>query len=137
MTIDRKSFFSQIGMGAAAILVPACIGGLSSCNKTSAAPSNVDFTIDISTGSLATNGGYLVHSGVLVARANSGGFLAVSAACTHQGTNVNYNAAANNFVCPNHGAKFNSSGAVTLGPATKSLTLYNTMLTGTNLRVYS
>jgi cytochrome b6-f complex iron-sulfur subunit len=137
MTIDRKAFFSQMGMGAAAIIIPACIVGLSGCSKTSAAPSNVDFTIDISTGSLAANGGYLVHNGVLFARTTSGTYLAVSAACTHEGTNVNYNAAANDFICPNHGAKFNSSGTVTQGPASKSLTVYNTMMTGTTLRVYS
>jgi cytochrome b6-f complex iron-sulfur subunit len=136
--MDRKAFFSQIGVGAAALLIPACIGGLAGCGKsTPAAPTSVDFTLDVSTGSLAANGGYLVHSGVLVARTTTGTFLAVSAACTHEGTSVNYSPSTNNFVCPNHGAKFNSTGVVTQGPASTNLVKYNTTLVGSSLRVYS
>jgi len=86
---------------------------------------------------LATNGGFLVHNGIVVARTTTGSFIAVSASCTHQGTNVNYNASGNNFICPNHGAQFSSTGAVTRGPASSNLATYNTTLTGTTLRVYS
>jgi cytochrome b6-f complex iron-sulfur subunit len=91
----------------------------------------------VSSGALASNGGFLVSQGILVARTNVGAFLAVSAACTHQGTTVNYNAANNNFVCPNHGAQFSSTGMVTLGPATTNLKSYNTSLTNSTLRIYS
>jgi cytochrome b6-f complex iron-sulfur subunit len=137
--MNRKDFLAQVGLGAAALLVPACVGGLSSCSKTNnnSAPTNVDFTLDISTGVLASNGGHLVQGGVLVARTLTGTFLAVSAACTHEGTNVNYNATGNNFICPNHGAQFSSTGSVTQGPAKTNLTQYKTTLTGTSLRVYS
>lgn len=139
--MDRKEFLSQVGMGAAALLAPVCLGGLASCGKSDSgspsAPTNVDFTIDVSSGALATNGGFLVVNNIIVARTNSGTFLAVSAACTHEGTNVNYVASSNKFVCPNHGAQFSSTGAVTLGPATRNLTSYNTSLNGTSLRVYS
>jgi cytochrome b6-f complex iron-sulfur subunit len=140
--MDRKDFLSQVGVGAAAFLAPICLGGIAGCGKSSkdstpSAPSNVDFTLDVSSGALASNGGYLVSQGILVARTNSGTFLAVSAACTHEGTTVNYNAANNNFVCPNHGAKFSSSGMVTLGPATTNLKSYNTSLTNSTLRIYS
>jgi cytochrome b6-f complex iron-sulfur subunit len=140
--MTRKEFFSRVGFGAAMVLVPGCIGGLaSSCSSDdgspSSAPTNVDFTLDVSTGALATNGGYLVRSGIVVARTNTGNFIAVSAACTHQGTNVNYNAAGNKFVCPNHGAQFSSTGVVTQGPANRNLTQYNTTLTGNSLRVFS
>lgn len=93
-------------------------------------------TVDVSTGKLATNGGYVVINGIVIARTNSGTFLAVSAACTHKGTNVQYVASANDFYCPNHGAKFSSTGVVTLGPATTNLTQYKTTLTGTSLSVY-
>ncbi len=93
-------------------------------------------TVDVSTGSLATNGGYLVVKGIIIARTITGGFLAVSAACTHQGTNVKYVLVNNNFHCPNHGAEFSSTGVVTKGPATTNLTQYTTVLTGTSLSVY-
>ena len=133
--ISRKDFLSQVGKGAIALaILPACISALHACSKS---PTNVDFTVDTSTGTLAVNGGYLVKDGIIVARTNSGTFLAVAAACTHEGTNVEYNASSNNFTCPNHGAQFSSSGSVTRGPASSSLTQYKTTLTGTSLRVYS
>ena len=93
-------------------------------------------TVDVSTGSLATNGGYLVVNKIIIARTNTGGFIAVAAACTHQGTNVRYVLANNNFHCPNHGAEFSSTGVVTKGPANTNLTQYTTILTGTSLSVY-
>ncbi len=134
--MDRKEFLSQVGIGALVALIPACVSGLSGCKKTDTT-TKIDFTLDTSTGALATNGGYLISNGVIVARTNTGLFIAVSAACTHAGTSVNYNSSANNFVCPNHGAQFTSSGAVTQGPATTNLTKYNTTLSGTSLHVYS
>jgi cytochrome b6-f complex iron-sulfur subunit len=142
--MTRKDFFAKVGFGAAVVLIPTCIGGLaSSCSSEdegspTPAPTNVDFTLDISTGTLASNGGFLVHNGIVVARTNTGEFLAVSASCTHQGTNVNYNPTGNKFICPNHGAQFNSTGVVTQGPASSNLTQYNTQLTDvTHLRVFS
>jgi cytochrome b6-f complex iron-sulfur subunit len=139
--MTRKEFLQRVGFGAAVAIVPACIGGLaSSCEKDGqavAAPTNVNFTLDVSTGALATNGGFLVSNGIVVARTTTGTFIAVSAACTHQGTNVNYNPSGNNFVCPNHGAQFSSTGVVTQGPAGTNLATYHTQLTGTSLKVYS
>ncbi|MFE3867804.1 ubiquinol-cytochrome c reductase iron-sulfur subunit [Flavobacterium sp. LS2P90] len=143
--MNRKDFFSRVGFGAAAALLPACIAGLASgCSSDNSsspiitqAPTGVDFLLDVSTGSLAANGGYLVSQGIVVARTNSGTFIAVSASCTHEGTNVNYVASTNDFLCPNHGAQFSSTGVVTRGPANTNLKQYNTSLTGNSLRVYS
>jgi len=138
--MNRNEFLSQVGTGAATLLVPACLSTLSGCSDSGsvpAAPANVDFTIDISSGALSSNGGYLVKDGIIIARTTSGGFLAVSAACTHQGTTIQYTGSSNSFRCPNHGATYNASGQVTLGPATRSLAHYNTTLTGTSLRVFS
>ena len=105
--MTRQEFFKLAGFGAAAaIALPACLAGglVTSCREDDDAPnapSNVDFTVDVSTGNLSTNGGFMVKQGIVIARTNTGSFLAVSAACTHEGTNVNYNATGNNFVCPN------------------------------------
>jgi len=138
-SISRKEFLSLAGTGAAALLIPACIGGLTSCSddEVSGPASTIDFTVDVSTGALATNGGFLVKNGVIIARTTSGSFLAVSASCTHEGATVEYVSGSNSFSCPRHGAQFNSSGAVTKGPASRSLTQFNTALTGNNLRVFS
>jgi cytochrome b6-f complex iron-sulfur subunit len=138
--MTRKEFIDQVGVGVAAILIPGCMGGLSSCSNAAtipAAPTNIDFTLDVSTGALSKNGGYLVSNGIVVARTAAGGFLAVSAACTHQGTTVQYISANNYFYCADHGATFSASGQVTGGPANRALTSYSTTLTGTSLRVYS
>ena len=138
--MDRKEFLSQVGAGAAALLVPACLGGLSGCSSSPtvpAPPTNVDFTLDVSSGALATKGGFLATQGLVVAYTNSGTYIAVSAACTHEGTTIQFIGSANNFRCPNHGSTYSTTGAVTLGPASKALATYNTALNGTSLRVFS
>jgi cytochrome b6-f complex iron-sulfur subunit len=135
-TITRKEFIEQVGIGAAVLFVAACAG---SCKKTSNAgsgPTNVNFTVNVSTGALATNGGYLIQSGVIVARTTSGSFVAVSATCTHQGGTLGFSSS-NTFQCPLHGATFDTSGAVISGPATTNLQKYNTALSGNSLHVYS
>lgn len=132
--MTRKEFMAQVGGGSAALFIVACAA---SCKKKSSSASTptVNFTVDVSTGPLATNGGSLIQSGVIVARTLSGSFIAVAAACTHQGTNINYVSGSNSFSCPNHGAKFDSAGNVTVGPATTALKKYNTSLSGNTLTV--
>jgi len=53
-----------------------------------------------------------------------GGFLALSAVCTHLHCIVNWNGALKTFECPCHGGKFNEAGAVTGGPPPRPLDLY-------------
>ncbi len=127
--MERKEFLSQVGFGVAALLLPACISTLTGCSSNDVAP--------ISSGPLATNGGFLVSNRIIVARTTAGSFLAVSAICTHEGTTIQYQSGSNNFRCPNHGATFSSTGQVTNGPANRPLTQYKTELTGTSLRVFS
>lgn len=139
--MNRKEFFSRVGFGAAAALLPACVAGLAtSCSSeggNTTAPTSVDFILDISTGSLATDGGFLVSNKIVVARVNATTFLAVSAACTHEGTNVNYINSSNSFHCPNHGANFSSAGTHLNGPGSGNLQQYNVTLSGNSLRIYS
>jgi cytochrome b6-f complex iron-sulfur subunit len=131
-TITRKEFIEQVGIGSALLFVGACAG---SCKKSTTATS-VNFTVDVSSGPLAANGGSLIENGVIVARTSSGTYIAVSATCTHQGETLGFSSS-NTFVCPLHGATFDTSGGVINGPATTALQKYNTALTGTSLRVYS
>ena len=140
--MNRKEFFAKVGFGAATVLLPACIAGLAtSCSsnneESTTAPTTVDFIIDISTGSLATDGGFLVSKNIVVARVDATTFLAVAAACTHEGTNVNYVSASKTFHCPNHGANFSSTGNHLNGPGTGKLKQYNVSLSGNSLRIYS
>lgn len=140
--MNRKEFFAKVGFGAATVLLPACIAGLAtSCSSNNegitTVPTTVDFIIDISTGSLATDGGFLVSKNIVVARVDATTFLAVAAACTHEGTNVNYVSASKTFHCPNHGANFSSTGNHLNGPGTGNLKQYNVSLSGNSLRIYS
>lgn len=65
-----------------------------------------------------TNTALLVHL-------ENNNFKAFSNICTHQGCEVDYNAQANLFVCPCHGARFNAAdGSVSRGPTRTPLAAY-------------
>lgn len=100
---------------------------------------SIDFTLDLANGAnsvLTSNGGSLLSGDVIVARTSTGTFVALSKACPHQGTTVDFQSAQNRFFCSNHGSTFNLTGAVTNGPAVSALKQFQTALTGTNLRVF-
>lgn len=137
--MDRKEFLSQLGITGATVFMGACMAG---CSKDSPAPApaNVDFILsltDPANAALTNAGGFVYKNNIIVARTQNNAYIAVSQACTHEGTNVQFQAGNNRFFCPNHGATFSTTGAVTNGPATKSLTSYSTQLTGSNLRIFS
>lgn len=144
--MERKAFFSTLGFSAGILfLAPA----ISSCSKsisdsTTSGNTNtggaIDFTLDLTSptySSLNNNGGSVVKDNIIIARTSAGAFVALSAICTHQGSTIGFESAANRFHCPNHGSNFATDGSVINGPALTALKKYNTQLTGTNLRVYA
>jgi cytochrome b6-f complex iron-sulfur subunit len=138
--MERNEFLSILGVGAAAVACGYCFGG---CNSNTGggitAPTNVDFTLDLTNpayAGLKSVGNYVYNAGVIVAHAQSG-YVAVSLACPHQGATVVFDASTNSFFCPAHGSRFSLSGAVIAGPAGSPLGSYKTTLTGTSLRVFS
>lgn len=143
--MDRKDFFKLMGGSAATVLMFNCLGcskGSSDPGTNSAVtgPTGIDFTLDLSAtanASLATNGGYLVSQGVLVARTSAGAYIAVQQSCTHESYALVYQGGSARFYCNNHGSAFTEKGVVVNAPANRNLTVYNTTLTGTSLRVYS
>lgn len=134
--MDRKEFISLVGLGAGALFM-GC--GMTACKKDSASSApTVDFILDLTkseNASLNVNGGSRVVSGVIVAKTLTGSYIAVSAACTHEGTTINFDGVNNRFHCPNHGSNFSPTGAVVAGPASSALKKYTTTLTGSSLRV--
>ena len=62
-----------------------------------------------------------------------GGFLAISAICTHLRCIVNWNEVLKKFECPCHGAKFNQNGEVLEGPPPRPLDLYKLQILAGNL----
>ena len=64
-----------------------------------------------------------------------GGFLAISAICTHLHCIVNWNEVLKKFECPCHGAKFNQNGEVLEGPPPRPLDLYKLQIVAGNVVV--
>jgi cytochrome b6-f complex iron-sulfur subunit len=140
--MDRKEFLSLLGFSSGALVVASCMQSCKKDDHNTTAPTNIDFTIDISQNpytALATAGNYIYKDGVIVAKTEAGNIIAVSQACTHEGTSVTFISGTNNhFHCPNHGATFNTSGAVTQGPANTALKQYTvTALTATTFKITS
>ena len=132
-SITRKDFLRSMGLGGSALLAV-----LASCKNASDVVLPVGgITVDLSTKLLTINS-YVYSNGVIIARTASGNtassFVAVAQACTHAGTTVVFQSSGK-FYCPNHGAEFNTSGAVTQGPATKSLKKYMVAVSGTILTI--
>jgi cytochrome b6-f complex iron-sulfur subunit len=142
--MDRKEFFSIVGMGAASALVMSCVG----CSKSSdpggqssvTGPTGINFTLDLSASAnaaLLSNGGYLATQGVLVVKTNAGTYIAVQQSCTHQNYPLVYDGSGQRFFCNNHGSAFSDKGVVLNSPANRNLTVYNTLVSGTSLKVFS
>ncbi|MFM8913206.1 MAG: ubiquinol-cytochrome c reductase iron-sulfur subunit [Flammeovirgaceae bacterium] len=136
--MKRAQFIKLVGAGTVAC---AC-GQLVSCTSksTDPAPASLDFTLDLTASAnaaLNSDGGSVSTQGIIVVRIAAGDFVALSQACTHQGTPVAFQRAANNFLCNNHGSTFSLTGAVTKGPAASPLRKFNTELNGNSLRVFS
>ena len=64
-----------------------------------------------------------------------GGFLAISAICTHLNCVVNWNELLKKFECPCHGAKFNQNGEVLEGPPPRPLNLHKLQIVAGNVVV--
>ena len=139
--MERSEFLKYMGT----VTLMACAGcSLLSCESnddpTPTPITGLDFTLDLTlpaNSALLNVGGSLAKNGIIIAKISTSEFTAVSSACTHAGTDINYRSTPQDFRCPNHGSVFDKNGAVKNGPATKALAKYNTELTGNNLRVFS
>lgn len=137
--MKRNEFLSALSISAGTIIF---VPFLASCSREvdESVPGGVlDFTLDLSepsNASLKSNGGSLLKSGVIVARTAAGEFIAVAAACTHEGYTLQFDSANNRFHCANHGSNFSTTGSVLLGPASQPLKKYNIQLSGNSLRIY-
>ena len=69
--MDRKEFLASLGIGAAFVAYSSCLEGCNVANPVSSAPTNVDFTLDLTAAAnnaLKTNGGYVYNNGIIVTR---------------------------------------------------------------------
>jgi nitrite reductase/ring-hydroxylating ferredoxin subunit len=124
--VDRRTFLSQATLAAVATALAACGGG---GGGDVTAPSSVSGSVNVSGASaLASVGGVqaVTVSGtpVAIVRTGTASFLALSRICPHQGTTVDV--VSGGFHCPNHGARFDSTGRWTGGQPANNLTSYPT-----------
>ncbi len=165
-TLDRSEFIRKLGLGSKALLAFYCLGGISACSTESPEPEDdnsgstgntntggssgvtgttsgisVNFTVDLTHATyqkLKTEGEYVYVDGIIIANAK-GTLVALSKACTHEGTSVQYRKNQDDLFCPNHNSRFSTSGSVLASPASKALTVYKTTLSadGNTLTVKS
>jgi Rieske Fe-S protein len=129
---------------AAGTLIQACGGNPSSPSGGTAQPlatvtANVSgrvVTVTIpSSGSLSASGtAALANTSIgsfLIARTGDSSFTVLTATCTHEACTVS-GFESSQYVCPCHGSRFTTSGAVAMGPASRSLTSFaSTFANGT------
>ena len=144
--MTRQAFLKQLSVGAAFALTVPC---LYQCGKDddgesnpNPGPTDVDFTIDVAADPYAAQlaaDGFTVANEIVIARLADGSYAAASQECSHQRfKTVEYNAAADRWQCFTHGAQFATASGSPLNEVTDNpLTIYETTLTGTVLRVTS
>jgi len=124
--LTRRDFLGRVALVAGAVIAAGC-GGASDITSGTGPIAGGSITLKPTDYAALANLGQPVEirtttgsaSGIAVVRTSATTFLALSMSCTHEGTKVRI--AGQIFDCPNHGARFDSSGAVTLGPATRAL----------------
>lgn len=141
--MERREFLGSL-TGPVVAVCAVCMGacsksaGSSSTSSGSTTAPTANFTVDL-VSQLPTVGSSVAVSGVLIVRVAAGNvvssFVAVQQACTHEGTNINYVPANQIFLCPNHGAQFNTAGKNIGGQATSALKVYTLAITGSTLSV--
>ena len=143
--MKRDEFLHLFGFGAA-MLLTGCLGSCAGKSDDAkpgpgTSPGPIDFTLDVTDPANARLNdpafGYVYGAAgrVIVAKTTAGGYVALSAACTHQGTLVQFQSGSSQFQCPTHGSVFNLNGGVSMGPASSALQSYSVVQTGNVLRI--
>lgn len=144
--MERQEFLKSIGKGAAFALTFTCLGGClkeepyletESSGTDTETNNNVNFTINLTSSSasnLKNNGGYIIQNNVVVAKDNSGNYVAATVVCSHELLKqvIFRN---NEFYCTAHGARFNLSGTGLNDKGSRGLKIYATSLEGDQLSI--
>ena len=138
--MERKDFIKATFAACGLVLIPTVI--IESCTKSAntAAPSNVNFTLDLNNSAnvvLKTVGGSLITNNILVICTGVDAYVALSSICTHQGCTVGYNSSAAKIICPCHGGTYDITGKVVSGPPPSALVKYNVTQSGSILTIKS
>jgi cytochrome b6-f complex iron-sulfur subunit len=155
-TMKRGEFLRSLSLGTSTLMAFYCMGTLSSCStgdmdpltttpptpggggtstglsgNATVASGAINFTVDLTHATYAklkTAGSNAVIGDLLVALSTANSYVALSKACTHAGTTVQYRSAENDIFCDNHGSEFSLTGGVEKGPAAAPLKAYKAVL---------
>ncbi|MBE9463259.1 ubiquinol-cytochrome c reductase iron-sulfur subunit [Dyadobacter subterraneus] len=135
--INRHEFLRKIGFAGSALAAVYFAGHLQSCTNDRVNPAPTNLTLDLTSSenaALKTNGGYVIKDGVVIARSNTGAFIAATLTCSHEGKNqITYQT--DHFYCTAHGAKYDNTGKGLNGEGKKGIAVYTTTLNGNILTV--
>lgn len=111
-------------------------GNAQSLTSVSASVSGRTVTVPVGAGSpLAATGSMAMTrtpvGNFLLARTSATTLNVLTATCTHEQTTITLADGAQ-FVCPNHGAEFSTTGSVVKGPANRSLQQFAATINGDN-----
>lgn len=138
--MDRRQFLNWVGIGFLATSLPVAIAACDSGSSDSTASDGGGEGAVGTLAQLEQDGSILDESGadpilVITNPNGDGSVIAVNPTCTHAGCAVEWNADQTQFVCPCHDSKFDTTGAVTQGPATQPLTVYSATVEGEQILV--
>ena len=146
--MNRKEFFKKVGFGAAFAAVYGCVNSCTRMeNPKLKKPVDLGSKIDIDLtdpayAALQNSGGYaMVQGQLLVARTNSGDYIAASRWCKHEDTpDIVWNlTGTEEWVCLTHSATFNPVTGAETGTITTvgspPLEIYETQLQGNILTI--
>lgn len=144
--INRLEFLKALGLKGASLFAVYCAAsGLASCVNESMDPNQLpdvtdnanELILDLTNptySKLNTVGSYVIVNSIVIARVSATTFAAVTQVCSHEGKKKVY-FRSGEFYCPEHGARFDTSGKGLNGNGSKGLRSYPTQLTGTTLKV--
>ena len=132
------AYACQIASAIAAGALTGCGGGSPTSPSSPAQPLSsvtgavsgrtISVSIDSASPLAAVGSAATVQTGLgtfLLARTAQESFAALTATCTHESCTIN-GFSGSQFVCPCHGSRFTTGGAVANGPATRPLQQYAT-----------
>lgn len=139
--MERRQFFPLVVLGTTTLLTGNFLTSCSKDDDEDADPSGnpsgaKTVTIDLNDpayATLKTPGNAVIKDNILILQTGDGTYQALSKVCTHQSCTVGFNGT--EVVCPCHGSRFSTSGAVINGPATVALKKYTTGISGNILTI--
>ena len=135
--INRHEFLRKLGFAGSALAAVYFAGNLQSCTNDRVSPVPTNLTLDLTdpaNAAIKTNGGYIVKDGVVIAKSNTGTYIAATLTCSHEGKNqIMYQT--DHFYCPAHGAKYDNTGKGLNGEGKNGIAVYVTSLVGNILTI--